>query len=491
VLRILIAIAQQHAVMVSSTVVVIVALLATIECAVSQDEVSDATNTAKALSKSFAVSPAAPAMRAGSVSRAVPVVAGLPPQGLADAAPRAPQEYGNPAPIASFQQYPGFEQPTTDAHKVVMEMQGAKPKSNLRGHMQHTHEQTLNSFIMGSIALVGLAASMGIAAFKKLTSMRQPTSEPAEPVQDAGISMLRLPAVEPAQVAGAVAAAAIAIAQPAQPALAVSQDYNSMTGMASANMMKIEKKMTTEDKITTLNRRFKTDSELLYPGIAIVGTAGILFSKWAGYQEDQVDFFDGYDSRRTDRSAMANKWYDSGSQATLKRQGMRAAPASSKEPGFYQRMFGAPEYVDVSESPSGRKGSRTRTRSAPARMSAADEPIARRELLAKAAGASALFATTAANAEIDYAGVGFLGGATTIDVNNANVRVYCKKPGLYPSAAGKIVSNAPYKSKDDMYAKAGFTEKEKEVVKKYDSQFVFLEPRPEYIIDNINNGLYR
>mgnify|MGYP004128622371 CR=1 FL=1 len=28
-------------------------------------------------------------------------------------------------------------------------------------------------------------------------------------------------------------------------------------------------------------------------------------------------------------------------------------------------------------------------------------------------------------------------------------------------------------------------------VKKYDSKFIFLEPRPEYVIDNINNGLYR
>jgi photosystem II PsbU protein len=294
-------------------------------------------------------------------------------------------------------------------------------------------------------------------------------------------------------VGATVAAAAIAIAQPAQPAFAVAQDYNAMTGMASDNMMKIEKKMTTEDKISTLNRRFATDAELLYPGLGIVFTGGVLFSQWSRYQEDQVDFFDGYDSRRTDRLSMANKWYDKGSQASLERKGMKTAPKiiGEKKTNFYQRMLGAPVLLDVSENASSKKSARSRTRSSPARMSAADEPIARRELLAKTMGASALFAATAANAEIDYAGVGYLGGSATVDVNNANVRVYCKKPGLYPSAAGKIVSNAPYKSKDDMYAKAGFTEKEKEVVKKYDSQFVFLEPRPEYIIDNINNGLYR
>merc|ERR1719407_413734 len=125
-------------------------------------------------------------------------------------------------------------------------------------------------------------------------------------------------------------------------------------------------------------------------------------------------------------------------------------------------------------------------------MSMADDleggATTRREFFTQAAGAlagtGALLASTAANAEIDYAGVGFLGGAKTIDVNNANARVY-------PNAAGKIVSKAPYKSKEDMYAKAGFSAPEAAAVKKYDSNFIFLEPRPEYIIDNINNGLYR
>ena len=103
-----------------------------------------------------------------------------------------------------------------------------------------------------------------------------------------------------------------------------------------------------------------------------------------------------------------------------------------------------------------------------------EQPIARREVLASLAGASALFTAAAANAEIDYAGVGFLGGAKTIDVNNANVRVYQKLPGVYPNAAGKIVSKAPYKSKEDMYSKAGFSSAEAAAVKKYDANFIFL-----------------
>jgi len=78
-----------------------------------------------------------------------------------------------------------------------------------------------------------------------------------------------------------------------------------------------------------------------------------------------------------------------------------------------------------------------------------------------------------------------------IDVNNSNIRVYQKLPGMYPNAAGKLVSNAPYKNKEEIYSKAKLAPKEAEAVKKYESRFIFLEPRPEYIIDNINNGLYR
>merc|ERR1719491_599760 len=117
--------------------------------------------------------------------------------------------------------------------------------------------------------------------------------------------------------------------------------------------------------------------------------------------------------------------------------------------------------------------------------------VARRQLLTKVLSASALLGAAAANAEIDYSGVGYLGGAKNIDVNNANVRVYQKLPGMYPAISGKIISNAPYKNKDEMYTKAKLEKDEIDTVKKYDSTFLFLEPKPEYIIDNINNGLYR
>jgi len=55
-----------------------------------------------------------------------------------------------------------------------------------------------------------------------------------------------------------------------------------------------------------------------------------------------------------------------------------------------------------------------------------EEAMGRREVISKVLGSAALLSATAANADIDYAGVGFLGGSSTIDVNNANIRVYTK-----------------------------------------------------------------
>merc|ERR1712048_782035 len=124
-------------------------------------------------------------------------------------------------------------------------------------------------------------------------------------------------------------------------------------------------------------------------------------------------------------------------------------------------------------------------------MGMVSEEVGRREIVSKVLGSAALLSALPAFAEIDYAGVGYLGGSSQIDVNNANIRVYQKLPGVYPNAAGKIVTKAPYKSKEDMYAKAGFSAAEAAAVKKYDSKFLYLEPKPEYVIDQINNGLYR
>lgn len=134
----------------------------------------------------------------------------------------------------------------------------------------------------------------------------------------------------------------------------------------------------------------------------------------------------------------------------------------------------------------------SRTRSSAVRMS--EESASRRQMLQTAAlGAVALFPALA-GAEIDYDGVKYLGGGDKVDVNNANIRAFTQFPGMYPNAAAKILKAAPdagYKSAADLYNAPGLTGPEKDVIKKYEAKFVFLEPKPEYVIDRLNNGLYR
>ena len=115
----------------------------------------------------------------------------------------------------------------------------------------------------------------------------------------------------------------------------------------------------------------------------------------------------------------------------------------------------------------------------------------RRAFLGAAAAFGAAAIPAAANAKVDYENVAYLGGGSIVDLNNANVRAYLRLPGMYPSAAGKIVSHGPYKSVADVYNIPGLTAAEKDVIKKYESRFTAKEPAAEYVIDRINNGLYR
>ena len=116
----------------------------------------------------------------------------------------------------------------------------------------------------------------------------------------------------------------------------------------------------------------------------------------------------------------------------------------------------------------------------------------RRAFLGAAATAAFLAAVPlTANAVRDYENVGYLGGSEIVDINNANVRVYLKMPGMYPTVAGKVASNGPYASVSDVYNIPGLTGKEKEVLKKYEGRFVAKKPEADYVIDKINNGLYR
>jgi len=119
----------------------------------------------------------------------------------------------------------------------------------------------------------------------------------------------------------------------------------------------------------------------------------------------------------------------------------------------------------------------------------------RREFMSSAAAALGVAGLAAfapeAKAVRDYEAIGYLGGGAIVDVNNANVRVYLKMPGLYPNVAGKIASNGPYKSVSDLYNIKGLSGAEKDLIKKYEGRFTTAPPSADYVIDRINNGLYR
>jgi photosystem II PsbU protein len=108
---------------------------------------------------------------------------------------------------------------------------------------------------------------------------------------------------------------------------------------------------------------------------------------------------------------------------------------------------------------------------------------------ATAAALALAAAPLPALADREYANLPYLGGSSIVDINNANVRVYLKMPGLYPTVAGKIVSNGPYASVNDIYNIPGLTGKEKDLLKKYENRFTAQKPSADYVIDKFNNGL--
>mmetsp|Transcript_25323 Transcript_25323/g.54825 ORF Transcript_25323/g.54825 Transcript_25323/m.54825 type:complete len:157 (-) Transcript_25323:364-834(-) len=57
-----------------------------------------------------------------------------------------------------------------------------------------------------------------------------------------------------------------------------------------------------------------------------------------------------------------------------------------------------------------------------------------------------------------------------IDVNNAAINEYMQLRGMYPSAAGKIASNGPYQSVQDIYKIEGLTANDKKMFKKYEKE---------------------
>ena len=80
-----------------------------------------------------------------------------------------------------------------------------------------------------------------------------------------------------------------------------------------------------------------------------------------------------------------------------------------------------------------------------------------------------------------------------IDVNNTNIASFRKFRGLYPTIAGKVVSNAPYEKIEDVLNIPNLSEVEKNRLEQNMDIFSISPPDPALVegADRFNNGVYK
>jgi photosystem II PsbU protein len=80
-----------------------------------------------------------------------------------------------------------------------------------------------------------------------------------------------------------------------------------------------------------------------------------------------------------------------------------------------------------------------------------------------------------------------------IDVNNTNIAAFRKFRGLYPTIAGKVVSNAPYSSVKDVLDIPGLSQIERDRLEQNIGIFTISDPDPALVegADRFNNGVYK
>ncbi|MEM9949420.1 MAG: photosystem II complex extrinsic protein PsbU [Cyanobacteria bacterium P01_D01_bin.36] len=80
-----------------------------------------------------------------------------------------------------------------------------------------------------------------------------------------------------------------------------------------------------------------------------------------------------------------------------------------------------------------------------------------------------------------------------IDVNNTNIASFRKFRGLYPTIAGKVVSNAPYNEVEDILNIDDLSSVERDRLQKNIDIFTISEPDPALVegADRFNNGVYK
>ncbi len=84
------------------------------------------------------------------------------------------------------------------------------------------------------------------------------------------------------------------------------------------------------------------------------------------------------------------------------------------------------------------------------------------------------------------------GNKEKIDLNNTHVRYFRGYPGFYPTLAGKIVQNAPYKSVEDVLKIEGLSERQKQRLQANLDSFTITTPADVYNEgdDRYNPGVY-
>jgi photosystem II PsbU protein len=80
-----------------------------------------------------------------------------------------------------------------------------------------------------------------------------------------------------------------------------------------------------------------------------------------------------------------------------------------------------------------------------------------------------------------------------IDLNNTNVRAFAQYPGLYPTLARMILSNAPFENINDIFDMPDLTERQAEILKANLDKFTLSSPDSALVEggDRFNNGIYR
>jgi photosystem II PsbU protein len=80
-----------------------------------------------------------------------------------------------------------------------------------------------------------------------------------------------------------------------------------------------------------------------------------------------------------------------------------------------------------------------------------------------------------------------------LDLNNTNLRAFRELQGMYPTLAGILVKNAPYKAIDDIFDIPGLSESQKDLLEKYLDRFTITDVEEALTegADRINNGIYR